>query len=176
MFKKIGVLAAIFSFAIISASTVYAVPKNSLTVQPIGFLFGNGNLEYEGVISESNAIAGRINYSSWNIGDWNTSAIGGGLSYRFFPTSQEAPKGFWFGPGGDILIMTSTYNNETASSTFISIGGEAGYKWVWGEEIAFVLSPSLNLRYIAGSLEIGDSNLPFGGLTFGLGLAVGIAF
>ncbi|MBN1596494.1 DUF3575 domain-containing protein [candidate division FCPU426 bacterium] len=177
MMKRTSIAALVLCLSMMVAGAAQAaVPKNNITVQPIGFLFGNGNLEYEAALGDTTAIAGRINYSAWNIGDWSTSAIGGGLSYRFFPVSKQAPRGFWVGPGADILIISSTYEDDTASSTFISVGGDLGYKWIWGEEVGFVLCPSISLRYVSGSLSVGDNELPFGGFGFGLGLALGLAF
>lgn len=179
MLKKnlLAGLAVLACAAGLGAGPAYGSPDNSLTLQPVGLLFGIGNVEYENLLSDTNAIAARINFFNWGLGDWNTSGIGAGVSYRFFPLHQEqAPRGLWYGPAVDILNVSSTFEGASGSSLFVSILGEVGYKWLFGREIALVVSPFLNLGYTIGSLQIGDSSLPWGGLTFNLGLSAGVAF
>jgi hypothetical protein len=177
MFRKLLLACLLFTLGVFLAAAAHATPRHSITVQPIGLLFGIGNVEYEGMISNNNAWAARLDFFSLGLGDWNTSGIGVGASYRFFPIKKiRAPRGLWFGPAVDIMNVSSKYLGQTNGSAFVSILGEIGYKWLFGNEVAFVVSPFADLGYTVGSLRIGDSTLPWGGFTFGLGCSIGIAF
>ena len=150
---------------------------HSVTAQPLGMIFSIGNLEYERVLTPETAGAVRLDFFSRAVGDWDASGIGAGASYRHFPMRRKsAPEGLWFGPGADVLFVGGAYGGEEGAALFMTIFGEIGYKWILGEDPAFVVSPFAALGYIAGDLRLGDIRLPFGGMNFGLGVSLGVAF
>jgi hypothetical protein len=165
------------------AEVTVAGPKNSITLNPLGFIGWGPDIEYEGVMSPSTALALRVKFGGWTIGDWTTSSFGGGASYRFFLQPENpAPRGLWVSPSVDVLSVTSKVKDGGSGSSMIySIYGQLGYKWLFGETIAFILSPYMNLGYNVGSVSATDSlgastSVDFSGFLFGIGLAIGIAF
>lgn len=154
-----------------------ATPKSDITIQPVGLLFGTAYLEYETALSGYSAGAVRLNYNSFKISDLSITGVGGGLSYRFYPASKgNAPKGFFVGPAVDVRSVSASSGGDTASTLFYSIAAEIGYRWMWGDETAFVLVPSINLGYNGGTIKVGDITADYTGMGVGVGLGLGIGF
>lgn len=176
--KGLKILAIMLLMGAGMASAAQAEIGNSITVNPLGFVGWGPDIEYEAVMDPGSALAIRAKFGGWSLGDWSNTAIGGGLSWRFFLNDElKAPRGLWVGPAVDLLNVTAGYQNEPGVSTlFTSIYGQLGYKWVFGQKIGFVLSPYINLGYSMGSITVLDNTLSANGFLFGLGLAIGVAF
>ncbi len=180
-------------------------PKHSISIDPIApLLTPVFPIEYEYTLDKNHTIAGRLGLGGWSVGGWSTSVFSVGGSYRFFNVIQGlkdnkvTPAGLWFGPAVDLMMVSSTYSYNTlewdpnlliyrtvtvedsGSSVFFSLGGEAGYEWLFkdalGKGVHLTVSPSLYLGYTIGGLDLGNTSLAFGGFGIGLGTSVGVAF
>ncbi|MEW6517634.1 MAG: hypothetical protein AB1439_12110 [candidate division FCPU426 bacterium] len=144
-------------------------PLNSVTFDPVGLAFGLGNLEYQRLISPTAALAGRILFGG---------GFGAGASYRFFVLDNVSPQeGLWVGPGMDVYGFSYSNAGQTASGFFLTPRAEGGYRLLFqvSDQVAFVVSPSLALGFTIGSVSVGGSTFG-GGVFFGLGIGLGVAF
>ena len=180
----VAVLVASLAMPLMLSRTAAAAdgPKNAITVNPLGFIGWGPDIEYERMMGGNGALAIRGKFGGWSLGDWSNSALGGGISYRWFLQEENYASGLWVGPSVDILSITSEFLDEDAVTSMIySIYGQLGYKWLMGKKIAFVISPYINLGYNMGELSVTtstgvDETASFNGIAFGIGLAIGLAF
>jgi len=144
-------------------------PLNSITFDPVGLAFGLANLEYQRLITPTSALAGRLLLGY---------GFGVGGSYRFYLLDNVSPQeGLWVGPGLDLYGFSYSYGGETASGFFVTPRAEGGYRLLFqvSDRIALVLAPSLALGFTIGSVSVGGSTFG-GGVYFGLGIGLGMAF
>ncbi|MEW6515277.1 MAG: hypothetical protein AB1439_00035 [candidate division FCPU426 bacterium] len=181
--KSASVLAILLLMAAGMASAAHAEISSNITVNPLGFIGWGPDIEFETAMGDTNALAVRGKFGGWTLGDWTTTSVGGGLSWRFYLNDDlKAPRGLYVGPSVDILSVTSSIKDGGSGTSMIySIYGQLGYKWIFGQKVGFVLSPYINLGYNMGSVSatnsLGDSDsVSFSGFLFGLGLAIGIGF
>jgi hypothetical protein len=175
--KRILLLAGLFTL-VGGTLTAGAYPRNSLTVEPLGLYFGEANVEFEHVYERQMAYAFRANFVDSTVPDWTGNGVGVGASLRFFPIAHlHAPKGLWFGPSVDATTTTFTYHEQTATALAWGVGGDIGYKFLFGHSLAFVISPFASVRYWGGSSTLDGAQYPrLHGATVGLGASVGLAF
>lgn len=144
-------------------------PVNSVTFDPVGLAFGMANLEYQRMLSPTAALAGRVLFGG---------GFGAGASYRFYLLDNVSPQeGLWVGPGLDLYGYSYSAGGETASGFFFTPKAEGGYRLLFqvSDQIAFVVAPSLALGFTIGSVSVGGSTFG-GGVFFGLGIGLGVAF
>ncbi len=131
------IVAALFAVSTNQSKAARSNYAQSITVNPIGLAFGLLNATYEQQISKTNSFT--INAYYWGIGDW--AGYGAGGSYRWyidlFKTRKRPIEGFSVGPRAQFSTWSwggyaSAYDNGIS----FSIGGEAVYKWVFGEGFA----------------------------------------
>ncbi len=92
-------LVMLFSVAVFAEEEPKQVlPKQVLSVNPLGLAFGIFNVEYESVISDSSTWAVKGLYWNYETGDWSWSALGAGGRYRGY-FSPKAPAGGYWGAG-----------------------------------------------------------------------------
>ncbi len=157
-------------------------PTTSISVNPFGFIGWGPDIEFETLLTGNGALVVRGKYSSWSLGDWTNTGLGGGIGWRWYPNSVNSAKGLWIGPSFNYLNITAEYQDvEPVSSGIMSFLLQFGYKWVLGSPTGFVLSPYIDLGYGSGKIKTTDifdneQTLEFSGVAFGLGLAVGISF
>jgi len=147
--------------------------KRVVSVNPLGLVLGVGNVSYEWVIKPDFSGVGNLSFSFAKSGGWNWSAFGGGGGVKKY-LKPEAPQGLWYGGEGGLLIYSAEYLGIRSSSTFISLGGLVGYKWIVKE--GFTIEPQGGLYLSLGSLEILGEGMPLGAISPGIGLNIGYAF
>jgi hypothetical protein len=156
--------------ALVIAPNLKSAPKYSsaITADPFGLVWGQLNATYEFQTSPENSIT--IFGSYWGYADW--SAFGFGGSYRwylgFIKDGKKIIEGFSFGPRAELGFWTwnGSYYNYDGGMT-VAIGGEAGYKWIWG---GFVLEPNFRLMFPVSKV----TGLSYTG--YGFGVNVGFAW
>jgi len=154
-----------------------------VSVNPLGLIYGTGNIAYEKALKPDLGVEGEVLLASQKMADWEWKAFGVAVTAKKY-TEPTAPLKFWYGGGIGILPISAKYTyfdwtegktkTETASSIFFSLSGNAGYKWLLGE--SFTVEGSLGIGYYMGSLTVAGETLPFGGLVPGIGLSLGYAF
>ena len=193
MFKKTFLILLTIFFVgsqICLASDEPTEQKNIILVNPIGLIFGVLGAEYILKLSDQNSLGIAGEYWRWTLGDFKASAIGlgGGYYFHFKPTSL---RGWYAGPTAYVLFWSAenTYlelkwngsyyewvsKTEKATSTWFSIGGVIGYRWVF--ESNWVIDVNTGIHYMIGNLEIGGTKLGLSGFGWGgIGGGVGYAF
>lgn len=147
--------------------------SQNITVNPIGLVFGLVTVEYEKAVSAKNSFTIRGNFFSRELGSIDTTAFGAGGSYRFFP-KKLAPSGLYFGPSADFVYAKAKASWASASGVFFAVGGDAGYKWIF--KGGFVVDAGLSASFYFGTVEVGSTELDYGGFTLGLRLGLGYAW
>ena len=186
---KIFVILGVVLLLGVSANTCFSqeVEKKELTqvisVNPLALVYGTANISYEKALKPNLGVEGEVVFASQKMADWEWTAFGVTITAKKY-TESSAPLKFWYGGGIGILPISAKYTyfdwtewktkTETASGTFLSLSGSAGYRWLIGEK--FTIEGSLGISYYAGSLTIAGEKLPFGGITPTIGLSLGYAF
>lgn len=158
--------------------------KNAVVVNPVGLLFGVFNAGYIMKLNDKTSLEIFGEYWTWKSGDFKASAlgIGGAYLFHFKPT---ALRGWYAGPTASILFWKAenTYfdyssykvKTEEATSTWFSIGGIIGYRWVFNSGLLIDLNTGI--QYMIGELEIGGTKLGLSGFGWGgIGAGIGYAF
>ena len=128
-----------------NATPSYTTSKGAaLVVDPVDLINGRINLTYEKKLNSKNSFT--INASYWNWADW-LSAFGVGASYRWyldlFEEGKTGMNGLSVGPRADIFFWSYDAGNTHSYST-VAIGGEANYKWVFGDG-KWAVEPTIKL-------------------------------
>jgi hypothetical protein len=154
-----------------------AVPKSDIVGQIIASNLEIARIEYETAMDTKSSLAVRAEFMSKTLDDIYTHGIGGGIAYRYYPMSdQPAPAGMFIGPGFDAINISASNAGETSSSFVYNLQAEFGYRFLFGEGLAFVLVPQVYLGYTWGQLSVGGNDLDLNGLGYGASLGVGIAW
>jgi hypothetical protein len=174
----IGVLFAMnFTVAAKDSSPGKEIQK-IVSINPLGYLFGVINLDYEKVKNNKRTFIIGGTYLTFNSSSWNVSGIGGRVGMQIYKEGN-APHGFYYGPTGSIAYVTAEYTDPygmTSSSkgTAFSVGGRAGYQWISKENITFNINVGVN--YMLGSISAAGQKAPMGGISPQIGTSLGYAF
>lgn len=147
--------------------------KNVLSFNPFGLLVTIFNVEYERVISPDITLGPKFYYLADEEGDWKWSMMGVGGKIKKF-TIKSAPQGAWFGGEGNIMRTLGEYKQEKEKEVFFNILGEAGYRWIYKNQITLELLIFGGLT--KGKMEIHGENIPVKRTDGGLGFNIGYAF
>ena len=147
--------------------------SQNITVNPIGLVFGLVTVEYEKAVSAKNSFTIRGNFLSRDLGGLEATIFGAGGSYRFFP-KKLAPSGLYYGPSVDVVYAKAKSSWNSASGVFFFLGGDGGYKWIF--KGGFVVDAGISAGFSFGKVEVGSTELDYGGFTLGLRLGLGYAW
>ena len=153
---------------------------NDITVNPLGLVFGLGNVSYERALSKDNSWLVGANYGSYGITDNRLTIFGVTGAYRWWAGDKDL-SGWFAGPELKIESVAWSYGvsgqTYNASGSFFGGGVQGGYQWVFHS--GFTLNLGLNFDYLAGSISsniAGAPSLTFGGSGAGANLGLGYAF
>lgn len=148
---KFIVLAALCVMLLSSA----AYASSTVTVNPIGILFGIMSAEYETALSPSTTIGIEGLYWKPSLGsDFELSALGLGGGMRKYLRGR-AHEGFYLGGYLSYASLTGTYKDDSASVQVIGVSGRAGFKSVYNS--GFVLDLGVGIGTpISTSISSGD--------------------
>lgn len=144
--------------ALISFNQLNAQEKN-ISVNPVGLAFGLFNVSYEKALTNNQSIS--ISGLYFNDNTFDITGIGAEAGYNYY-FSSEVIRGFHIGGNAGALFLS----DANSSDTVLTLGANAGYKWVFGEHFSLDLFASG--KYFTNSKLNGlDTFLP------GVGLSVG---
>jgi hypothetical protein len=141
------------------------------SLQPLGLIFGMGTLEWENKLTDFSTLAVRL------IGGMDMFThdriLGGGLRYRFYPTDERIPSGYFVGPAVEYLYA---WLSQPDSMTVWSAGCELGYRFLWKQNYTWVvaISGEWMLTHNQYYSALPRTNFYYGRL--GVNIGVGIAF
>ncbi len=175
-----AILTASIAATVFSSAFAEEGKTNSITINPLGMIFGVYNVEYQRHISEKNALG--ASFSFWKPRLLELSNIGGDISYNFY--SKGGFEGLWIRPSVGFGVTKWEYDTvvwddgfsssklETIDESIFtfSAGATIGYKWTWPK--GFTMGLAGGLQYTAGDFV----GIEFGGVGPALRYDLGFAF
>ncbi len=158
--RKLFLMAMLFTSFSFSNAQEQAIKAN-----PIGLAFGVANAGYEFSTNEKQTLT--VSGLYYNISD--VSGFGAGVEYRFYFSSGEALRGWHAGPSVGYFSLEDDFNN---SAGFLSLGGEVGHQWIFGEH--FALDVFAGLGFVSGSSD--DLSVSVSSTAVALGVSIGYAW
>lgn len=151
--KKILVIGMLF-FAFKNSNAQTQVIK----ANPLGLLFGIANAGYEFTTTDKQTAT--ISGLFFNVAD--ITGVGAGVDYQFY-FGEQSIRGWHAGPSVSYFSLT---DNTDVSASVFSIGGIAGYQWVFGDHFALDLFGGIG--FSSGGDDLSGFNSTGG--TFGVSL------
>ncbi|KPM30446.1 Hypothetical protein I595_3467 [Croceitalea dokdonensis DOKDO 023] len=139
--------------------------EHAIKANPIGLAFGIANAGYEFEVNESQSAT--VSGLFYNIGDANGFGIG--AEYRFYFSSKDALNGWHAGPTAGYVSLSDDFDN---SAGFLSVGGQAGHQWIFGEH--FLLDVFAGLSFVTGDSD--SLAVSINSTAVGLGVSLGYAW
>ena len=165
-------------------------PKNSIGLQPLGFLFAWSNLEYERLLTTDPmpiSVLGRINFSTQTIGKPLISPFkdekrypdmwtGFGLGLRAYYDGRKM-RSYFIGVGYDHLggnyIPEYSYTNQAKSGELSWLSAEMGRKIVLGKSGQGVsITPTAGMMFILNN----TGETYFKSFSYSIGCTLGYEF
>jgi hypothetical protein len=149
-------------------------PKNTITFEPpiffilydiIYFSTSDGYnpssvfgiaARYERQFTESLSAVGRLEYGMRDVSNWNAFAFSAEGRFRYYPSRSSFFLEGMFGYAN--IILNDIFDNRAENSTvhYFKFGGEAGWRFDFGDPGGFVLEPAIGFNGVAGKkLESG---------------------
>lgn len=152
-------------------------PGSVIKTNPFGLAFGNLNLAYEKVLSESSSIIVKAKYTYKFLGlKVNVAGIGAGYRYYLSHAKKPAPGGFYVNPE---IAYNSGSSGDINYGTFV-VGGEIGYQIGSKKGVVFDVGVGPKYTTFFGSYDQldfnGVDNARASILLPGITVAVGYAF
>lgn len=157
--------------------------SNIAKVNPLGAFFGSAQLAYEKAFNEKNSILVAPSFGFFKSGGFKYTTLGIGGEYRFY-FKQDAPQGFYAGPGAGVTFGTVKIEDFTGQGdesktniTGFSVKGIAGYQWILNG--GFVLDLNAGIQYLNLKFKDDDGAFAvgaFSGILPALGFSVGYNF
>lgn len=171
---------ALGTLALVSASqaTEIDTSKLAVSVNPVGVLFGIGNVDVEFQAMNFKGFVPAIggSFARWTSGDDKLTAFGIYGAGRIF-SDKERLAG-WFGELGLGVSYAKAENdtlNLSASSTVVFPYAMGGYRWVFGGN-RWQTELGLGAGYMIGNLEANGYDFGFTGFAPTGRLAIGYRF
>ena len=165
--------AVILSTLFVTTGSFAQEKTKVIKTNPLGLAFGNFNVTYETVISESSSLLFDASYMYKLFGvEVNTFGVGAAYRYYFTHASKELPTGFYVNPQAGISFGST---EGDVGFTAFSVGAEVGYQWSWDSGFTLDLGIGPNYTTISGDVEEVDFDSTSGILPSAT-LAVGYAF
>lgn len=175
---------SLISLTVFSQSDSGSKP-NIVKFNPLGLLFGSGNLAYERALNAKSSVVVAPSFGFLKSGDFKYSTYGLGLEYRFYLSkTKSAPEGIYAAPGVGYVLGTakstdpfSGVEEKTNVSTFT---GKAvfGYQWVWDSGLVLDLNGGfqyLNFKF-KDNTGVFSSDDALSGLLPALAVSIGYNF
>ena len=156
-----------------------ASAQGYIKVNPFTLAFGQLGAQYEGVINEKSSFqvgAFFVSRSSTLLG-YKKTGFGANIQYRFYLSSDDAPRGLFVAPAVGARFMSYNYTSDLLKDAgfkynVITLGGLIGYQWLFSDDkFSFELGvgPAYYLYTgdITDGVDLGGSVLPIGSLSLG---------
>lgn len=154
----------LFMFGL-AVGNVFAA-KRSVTTNILGMAIGATNAIYEFEAGDKKTLG--VGISTWRLdsGSWKLSSSALGVDYNIYQKGKKF-EGMYIGPSAWLNMVSAEYTpllatTTKASGTFIMLGANLGYKWLW--DGGFTMGIGTGIGYTVGSLAVGGENAPYGGL------------
>jgi len=186
MFRKqmFQVLVVLIGMVLVGGVAFSAAPvSKAITLNPLGFVLGAYNANYEVVTGNQSSIVGSGIFMHYGLGDASFTSIGGGASYRYY-TKGGAPNGFYVGPSVSIASATvevktidwwtGDTQTDSANVMVFGVGATAGHQWILDSGLVFNLQAGLTASF--GNTSIDEDDINVGGVAPSFGFALGYAW
>ncbi len=161
---------------VMGVSMMYATSASAqgyLKLNPLNWAIGQFGLAYEGILNEKSSFQVGANFFNYRVFD--LSGFGGSLQYRFYLTSDDAPKGLFVAPHVGINITTWKDDSgvlENESFTRLKLGAMIGYQWLFSDdkftfELGIGPAYKLNIGDVGEQVDLGGNIGPIASLSLG---------
>jgi hypothetical protein len=163
-----------------------AAPDAQVFTNVLGLLYGTPTIGYEQVLGSEHSFTAQIGFRNWGGPGYYLNSFGLLGSYRWWLGQHARMQGFYAGPLAGLSTVNANYDlsgpaggflrRESASGSFISVGGEGGYQWILPMHLTLGLG--LNAAYSFGGISMSPGAPSFTVSGFGSGLngTIGYAF
>jgi len=173
-----------FLLLVMGVSMMFATNASAqgyLKVNPLGLAFGQLGASYEGVLNEKSSFEVGANFYNRKFVGVKTTGFGASLQYRFYLSSDDAPRGLFVAPLVGANFLKYGYTDATGTGigasdfnyTLITVGALIGYQWLFSDDrFSFEIGIGPAYRIATGDFGDGVSNLgtgvwPTGSLSLG---------
>jgi len=140
-----------------------ASAQGYIKINPLALAFGQLGASYEGVLNEKSSFQVGANFVSRSFFGVKTTGFGGSAQYRFYLSSDDAPKGLFVAPLAGVNFMKYDWDStvgEDFNYTLITVGAMIGYQWLFSDDkFSFELGIGPAYRIASGDYAEGTSNL-----------------
>ena len=150
-----------------------ASAQGYIKINPAAWAVGQFGVAYEGVVNEKSSFQIGANFFNYRIFD--LSGFGGSVQYRFYLSSDDAPRGLFVAPHVGVNITTwkdelGIYDNE--SFTRLKLGAMIGYQWLFSDdrfsfELGIGPAYKLNIGDVSERVTLGGNIGPIASLSLG---------
>ena len=160
--------------------------KHVITSNALNFIIRTFSIEYETQVKPSLGAFVTFRYGYYDIGGLSSSWPGLSIGVHYYPRGADGLTGIFVGPLLYMNFMTTEFNyytfengleRKTDKVTGIYIGpmGVFGHRWDWGD---FAFTPSIMFGILLGRVksDLANTELNYGGFSYGLGLNMGMTF
>jgi hypothetical protein len=154
-----------------------AAATSSVTVNPLGLLFGVLNAQYEVAFDQKDSFTLGGSFMAWDLDYWELAAGGLEIGTRTY-YGGKGPKGFFLHTGVGGALVSATYDDgwgrvdgsgAMATGTFA-----AGYKWVGRGGFTSEVSGGLNIAM--GSVTAGGEKEEIRSASPGVSFSLGYSW
>ncbi len=147
--------------------SVKAEPVQSVSLNPLGLVWGISDVEYERRLTDDSTWYARGLYWATETGDWSWYATGVAGGYRKY-FKGRAFEGPYLGANGGFMNLSAEYEpipglKGDSSALFVSLNGELGYRWLFTNNITISLAGTAGFATGSLSVEVKDAST---GLTY----------
>jgi len=156
-----------------------ASAQGYVKINPFTIAFGQLGAQYEGVINEKSSYqvgAFFVSRSSTLLG-YKKTGFGANLQYRFYLSSDDAPRGLFVAPAVGARFMSYGYTDDLLKDNgfkynVITVGALIGYQWLFSDD-KFSFELGVGPAYyiytgdITDGVDLGGNILPIGSLSLG---------
>lgn len=173
--KRSVVVAAMVVVLLLAAPAAWA--KSTITVNPVGLLFGIASLEYETDLARlGNQTTLGVKGLFWGVKtndlDLRLSGFGAGVRYYVDGATHD---GFYVGGYGTYGVGSGKYlGTETTVSVF-GLSGVGGYKWVFGSGLVLDVGAEFSFP-VKTTVTKGNGKPEDFANVMGAGVNIGIGF
>lgn len=143
-----------------------------ILVNPLGLLFGMFNAEVGVGLTDNLSVNMNGSYWSFELGDVDLTAYGGGAGVQFFFTGQLY-HGWFIYPSFQFARARATSGDLSAQATAYGLTTLAGYQWDWKP---FTLRLGAGFSYFSGTASGDDIETGFNGASPALDASLGFTF
>lgn len=149
----LGVALSFFSIhasqAVESATTTSNYPFNyNVSVNPLGFVFGTYNLDFELAVGDHLTVGPAVQFASVGASGVSVTGAGGGVNLMYYFTAPRLSGGWYLSPELGYISVSASDRYSTISVSLGGVYAETTLGYHWFNSSGFNCQLGLGARYI----------------------------